>query len=452
MNNNKLVKRTYFLAECELCSPMHNGSGGDEFSNLDVMKNYKGEPFLSGTSIAGTFRHWLAAVEGKQTADNLFGAELREEQTISNSSESDFAREKQFHQSRIFVSNGIFTVKKTAIRDHVMLKDKVAVPQAKFDMEVIPAGSRFLMRFEIIEREEDKENYDEEVMKSFFQAIQNGEICFGGKVNRGYGKINVKKIWKRAFEYPADAEDWLEWNGKTDEEKWLDNNKGTADQTKCILPLPAPMESSNMLRLQLNIPQTLLIRDVRNIRNLEMDFTYITENGRPVIPGTTWAGAFRQRLQTIVQDLKLTASPHSIVELLFGAKHGSEDSKPSILQFEESVITEGKEKTVTRTAIDRFSGGTVDGALFTGQVLYGGNTELVIRWRKTNEVDCTVIKGILYWLIRDLHEGLLAIGGETSIGRGIVNIKDYEMLEDLKAGKAVMEYLKKGEKRNDGRN
>ena len=80
---------------------------------------------------------------------------------------------------------------------------------------------------------------------------------------------------------------------------------------------------------------------------------------------------------------------------------------------------------MSRNAIDRFLGSTADGALFTEKVYWGGETTLDISFA---DPYCTAvfysedfIKALAAALC-DLHEGYLAIGGATSIGRGLFSI------------------------------
>ena len=75
----------------------------------------------------------------------------------------------------------------------------------------------------------------------------------------------------------------------------------------------------------------------------------------------------------------------------------------------------------TRIAVDRFSGAVKDKALLTEQSVLYGDGELIIK------IDRSIDKKALYALIAviaDLGMGCLAVGGETSIGRGIFEITE----------------------------
>ncbi|WP_108307071.1 RAMP superfamily CRISPR-associated protein [Metalysinibacillus jejuensis] len=402
----QIVKRTYYNITGQLASPLHIGSGHDTNTTMDVMRNYKGEPFMPGTALAGALRHWLG------NNSELFGAAM--------------AAENDFRQSRIFVSDVTFADCNVVVRDHVKLDNKVAQPQAKFTVEVLPTGTSFTMRFEIIAREKDKQPDDASAMQKLLTALYSGELTLGGKTSRGYGKVKLTQVEKQVFDYPRDSLVWLDWD-------WDRFEK---------VELPSITTQMSYLSLELAIKDTLVIRDVRQT---EYAHSPLQMGGTPVIPGTTWAGAFRQRLTTILQQLP--SANTSVVQQLFGDKHG--DGSASLLRFEESSIVDSTFIKYTRNAIDRFSGATMDGALFTGESLCGGNTTLTIRWHKTELLDCDVIRGLLYWVIRDMNEGLLAIGGETAIGRGLLTVKT-ALEDEVKYCKAAMDYMK-GARVNEAR-
>ena len=62
----------------------------------------------------------------------------------------------------------------------------------------------------------------------------------------------------------------------------------------------------------------------------------------------------------------------------------------------------------------------MQGALYEEVPWTGGTVRLRIRWKKDGR-DLTepAVCGLILWAVRDLQSGFLAIGGETSVGRGI---------------------------------
>ncbi|MFU0791764.1 MAG: CRISPR-associated RAMP protein [Virgibacillus proomii] len=420
LTKNKITKRTYIEIKGKLASPLLAGSGEDDRSNMDILCDYYGHPFLAGTAVAGACRQWLLENKlNEQAIDSLFGAKKKAEK---QGNEEDKVKIDDFFQSRMFISDLKFESPKTTIRDHVRLTgNKTADETGKFNVEVIDTGASFVMQLEYIERENTVNHQDEKLIKSFISGINRGELTFGGKSNRGYGKLEINEVKRKQFHYTnkETVMEWLDWSwGKMSQEQPESLGSDIYNEAE---------EKFHVIIVPLKIKQTLLIRDYQTMEE-DVDYTYLRSNKKPVIPGTTWAGAFRYRLHQIVHELD---GDGQIVEELFGCKHYKEQTNPSRLIFEESVIENAKKLTVTRNAIDRFSGETIDGALFTGETVCKGQTTLVIRWRKDSSIDCKIIKGIMYWLIKDLACGFLAIGGETAIGRGVFELQKETSISDL---------------------
>jgi CRISPR/Cas system CSM-associated protein Csm3 (group 7 of RAMP superfamily) len=150
----------------------------------------------------------------------------------------------------------------------------------------------------------------------------------------------------------------------------------------------------------------------------------VDKNGQdvPVIPGTSWAGAFRERYASLADD--------SRTRTLFGfvsqMGHTETNSKSRIV-FEESSLEGGEWKKITRNAIDRITGGTMDGALYTERTYFGGATDLVIGITPLDGLDSSFFEPLMC-AIADLHNGFLSVGGLTSIGRGLFRIRDARLV------------------------
>ena len=68
---------------------------------------------------------------------------------------------------------------------------------------------------------------------------------------------------------------------------------------------------------------------------------------------------------------------------------------------------------------------------------------LRIRWKRDEKED-DIICGLLLWAVLDLLSGILPIGGETAIGRGIFCGQDKEETDILLDGEAMKEQKKEG--------
>ena len=76
----------------------------------------------------------------------------------------------------------------------------------------------------------------------------------------------------------------------------------------------------------------------------------------------------------------------------------------------------------SRNKIDRFTGATVNGALFTEIPIWQTNNDGPVFNLKLQVQDCTdKDAGLLLFILKDLWTGQVAFGGEKSIGRGTLS-------------------------------
>ena len=143
-------------------------------------------------------------------------------------------------------------------------------------------------------------------------------------------------------------------------------------------------------------------------------------NGRPVLPGTGWAGAFRHHMRAMLDEMGGTAQQKADVNALFGYSDDGVLKKRSALAFDETEISGGQAYTLTRNALDRFTAGTASKALYTSCVQQGGQGTLTIRLRR-GALDVFQWQ-LLGAALLDLDRGYLTVGGENSVGRGRATI------------------------------
>ena len=96
--------------------------------------------------------------------------------------------------------------------------------------------------------------------------------------------------------------------------------------------------------------------------------------------------------------------------------------------FDECRIIGAKKLILSRNAISRFESATKDGALYREMAYYDGNCIMTIYVNKeiyvksSSEVNINIsdyVIGFILIALKDLQNGYLSIGGQTSIGRGI---------------------------------
>lgn len=433
---NLIRKRCYYAAEIILHSPLSISSGMNEYTDSDVLVNGEGEPFVPGTSLAGAMRGYLGA--DKKT-DGLFGFSDGEDGRMSPLSVSDL----------YFVPDHKAVV---SVRDGVQLDGQKHV-QNKFDMEIVETGAKGILYLNYTVREKDKEaDYGME-LANIFQAIQNGEIRIGANKNRGFGRLKIKTIHERIFEYKGEQEpfDIMEWiafrknfrniglyTEKKDYDEWVKKKEKALD-FYVRMTVPLRLRGGISIRRYSARPQ-------------EADFEHITcgetaeEPGKPVIPGTSWNGAIRSDIRTILRSIgKTEAQVEELMKQWFGwvpDKGENGMAEQSMIVLGESIIEASEALPMTRNRINRFDASTKDGGLYSEIAYFGGMTELEIMVKKDESKAYRALIGILYLVIQDIQEGYAAVGGQTAVGRGIFSAdetKDIQYSEPVSIARCLEE-------------
>ncbi|MFK4301567.1 CRISPR/Cas system CSM-associated protein Csm3 (group 7 of RAMP superfamily) [Paenibacillus sp. RC254] len=461
----KITERYCIQLTGRLGSPLLAGSGDDRNTDSDVIVDYTGRPFVPGSALAGAFRHFLQ--ENVQGADNksvvqqvlhfLFGG--------SSAISTPTGLTDAGQQSRLIIYDMSLEDESAVIgiRDGVKLDSyKSAEDEGKYEVQMVEAGAGFILRLEWLRRDTDSLHLGQQsghvdiavsvanLLMKLIDGLVSGDLTIGAKGRRGFGKLQINQVHMRRFDYTdrSQATKWLVWNWRHKDafDKQTEIKQWQAGSSK--LPGFVRVGDHDISRycklvVPLRIRHTLMIR------------SYLTkgfqENGVPVfeqlrkssqagngqenpavIPGTSWMGAIRERLNVLLEEVGVTDGQmrRGKLEKLFGTRIGAERNDngrthsnsliASLIRVEESVVAGGHPLTMTRNKIDRFTGGTVEGALFTSIPWVGGATELVLRWERASYlISDAAICGLLLWIVRDLEEGLLAVGGETAIGRGL---------------------------------
>lgn len=412
----------YYLINFELLSPLSIGNGISELTHHDIIRDADNNPFIPATSITGAFVHFLNKKEQK-----IFIPQKKDEKILSP----------------YFISDAILTENAgTSIRDGIKLDaDKVTIDEKKYNVEILEAGSKFTFRIEVTVRDNDDEKTMENIVSKLIINLEEGNILFGLKSRRGFGKVKINQVYNKVFK-----------NGKDELKNLLKFNKfnpkdyNTYDYT--VNMQDYKNEKYDTIEVDLKQLGGLSIKAYKAIKG-EVDFEHIKSNGYPIIPGTSWNGLIKKQVRYYDKLLKNKIDSKLIksqdIEDWFGAPNDkTETTKASSIIFEESRIDSAKTISFTRNKIDRFSGGSADTALFSEEAVFNGNTKLVIKVKKAideireiknenNEIQKQIIKhentyilALIALAVKDIENGLIALGGQTSIGRGIFELVDFK--------------------------
>ena len=377
-------ERVYYQLNIRLASPLSVGSGESESTDHDVFVDGNGNPIIPATSLAGVLRAYI----GGDTAVALFGDLAKTESEKSKSSNIRVYDARCTKGGKDYITN----------RDFVKLENKVAVKGAKFDCQVVETGAEFVAYCELLDCA------FEPVLESALAALNKGEILLGSKTTRGFGRVKIS-VKKRVFK-----------NIST----WLDFKMFNESEWTALQPLIFSDTGTDKAVIQIKLRSLggLSIREYST--DIDMpDYKTLTLKSQsdftPVIPGSTWAGAFRDRCSQVLSE-------DEIVSFFGDVNEKTKVAVKSQIRFSESILTGGTPKDITRNSIDRFSGATKSGALYTERTYYYGKTTLEITVPYNERLLSAV--GLC---LADLHNGFLTVGGLCSVGRGLFDLKEIKI-------------------------
>ena len=416
-----VIRRLYARGTWVLESAAH--FGGDDLYTADMclLRDGDGRPFIPGASVAGAAQDHLARrlypwALYKKDADHppLFGG-------LDPSKKKDVGR----MMSPLFVADAKCVCFTTSVRDGVRIDpvSGVAADKARFDVEVLEPGSEFELRLECLIREGDGEQELRDQLRAVLRAFTDGEVRLGARTGRGSGRGRVGSWEIRDLDMgvPDDVLAWLSNN------PWI--RPAPKDDTG---DLPEDMRSYFAIRAKLSLRTSLLIRSASEKPD-DPDMVHLSSGGKAVVPGTSMAGAIRHRAGVIMRTLGWSDTyAEWLLAEMFGPVHEG-DKKPgrgvglwaSRVRVEERKVSNVDSYLQERVAINRFTGGSLDQALFDerpvrpvreGDEEQGGQVHVLCDLVLEEPHDAEA--GLLLLVLRDMWYGRLPIGGEVGVGRG----------------------------------
>jgi CRISPR/Cas system CMR subunit Cmr4 (Cas7 group RAMP superfamily) len=146
---------------------------------------------------------------------------------------------------------------------------------------------------------------------------------------------------------------------------------------------------------------------------------HLNNAGTPILSGTAFAGALRAQAERILQTENHPQAV-ALIDSLFGdAPECSQITKKPVasrLWVPDAPIQSGRSFRATRNRINRITQATVRGALYDAEPCVQGKVTLPLIVRPVQPTDV----GLILLALRDLLESLMTLGGEVSVGRGVV--------------------------------
>ena len=424
----RVAGRLFICADMRLLTPLLIGQGAsfDEGGvDIKVLKDKTGNPYIPGTSLAGIFREKLAGYD-KKAVDYLFGSDHGNEN-----------RSEGFQSSVNILDVPLKNVEIT-VRDGIRIDavTGVVAEHAKYDFETVERGAAGKLKIEMVLRgfhfNKEDGRIREDIARSvavLTEILRNGFEA-GAKTTVGLGKIGCENVKVYCYDFH-----------KMEAVKaWLTGAKMAPERNAFLYQLPAVDYSvekeSLIVDAYLSIRSSLLVRNYvfqGQDKDDKIGAIPMESKGEYMIPGTSVKGVLRSHAAYILRRLGIPeVESDAMLNDLMGymQKEGvsatdKEDKTKSRFTVKEVYFSKNspgiKPFAQRRNRIDRFTGGTVDTALFATKPLWkngdGAPVHIHFEIAQCNKA-ANWEAGLALFLLKDLCIGNIAIGGEKSVGRG----------------------------------
>ncbi len=459
--NYRYIARVVLEAE----TPLFVGSGESSLlKDALVQRDNHGFPMIQGTSLTGVLRHsiedgetekekknWQSFFGYQGTKKEGAGSQLKVSSAYLVLQNGEIAEALNINKEQSAFVN---TFENLPVRQHVRITDKsVAKEHGLFDNEVVYKGTRFLFELEL-----KGDSSDSEKWKKLISELQSQKFRIGQGTRNGYGRLLVKSINAKVFEL----------DNKEDFDEYLDFHPSLNIENKSLIAVAVEGKENDSdythYKLELKPDDFFAFSagygddEVDNIPITEQVISYddkgsikkLNEEGETLFPATSIKGALRHRTAFHYNKekeyfaekyadkmfLQYIETNNDAVYELFGAELGVDNRdkdknydlykelkghRGNVIINDLFVASAKNDKIFNHVAIDRFTGGAMDGALFSEKVSYFEDKD------KTFDLNIYVDQrdykeGVISSFeeaLKDICKGLLPLGGMTTKGHGM---------------------------------
>lgn len=466
------IHKAKLVLECATPLSIKSDNADPTFDNR-LMCDANGLPTIPGTSIAGVLRSLYTRAFGGDEADYLFGFTNGNDSQISLVN-VEFA---QIHDCKNNPISGLVGDSDIAndhllnklqddhplVRDQVKLTHRgVAKQGGKMDVTLVPVGTRFSVELELSSEDENSTQQWQNLVSLFSRP----DFRLGGLTRRGLGAMKIidLKTVSLNLQESDDRQRWLNGaNYQPSVDITLD--KSHSDFISLNLLLQAEDfwrigSGHNPIGQYPKEPKLTPKTEWRVIWNNNNQAEIKRQEDAIVIPATSIKGALSHRLafhyncqarQFVEDDLAQVETDNLAVKTLFGLeKNGvNGEGHAGFVILNDIYVREpdtNKRQVIMHNAIDRFTGGTIDGALYGEELLWQTKIPLelyldtkglsnYLNQANLSETECLNIQTALQKTLEDLIQGRIAIGAGSNRGHGFLKVVDKDVqLENLLIG------------------
>ena len=458
------MKLTVARFTLELLSPMHIGSGlASAATDAPVVRDAFGDFRIPGSSLAGALRAECsdcANAWGRAGSDGNTASMIE----VSDGFLVDLDGELAF--TKRLCGKPLVYRARAQIQDHVRIDHESGAAETggKFDVEIIPQGTRFRCELVLAERAGTSGETISAARAAFAQALQllhEGAIALGADVCSGLGLVKIVDGTLSLGAFDLGTRSGLE--GARVRPADINESVGTADAAAHLIGSHAGT-ATNVRSSQGALSGTIKIRfatdgpllvggnqrptaksssdkskgaDLVFGESLVADYKVKELVPRPWIPGSSLRGALRHRTQHVLEALN-TPDSDAILGELFGSIDGDVGTASKV-RIHGCMLADESRTVVQHVAIDRLTGGSLRGALYSEAPIW--KDDLVIEVRLSLHGISDAQAAALAHAVIDMGTGHLPIGGGTRRGNGRLKFADDK---DGYLGKAVRFTLARG--------
>ena len=441
----------------EAVTPFRIGSGDKDLTtDSSVLRDANGLPYIPGTTLAGVFRSY----QDKEKSKGLYGFQSGTEGCGSRIIFSDAKLlDGDGNPVDCFkdISSDIFlkNFSNLPVRQHVCISHLgTSIDKGKFDKEIVYKGTRFAFEVEYLAEDEN-----ENLLQDLLLSSKSEYFRIGSSTRNGLGQFKLEKLFIRKINLKK-QDDLEAYLNKTSS---LTNNTFWKDITDISVNTCTDTKIWNTYNFYLKPVDFILFGSGKGDENGDADTTPVKENviewnnenkatikETVIIPTSSIKGAIAHRVafhynkyegkycDEITDFENYTGSNNHAVRKLFGSIQNADKEKEAQrgnVLFSDIYFVNCKwnNHLFNHVVIDNFSGGSINGGLFTEQAIYTENfnpedkEDYKINFSiSVNSYafdgDENVLKALTE-TFNDLCNGMLPIGGSTNKGHGLLQGK-----------------------------
>jgi len=408
--------------------------------DLPLSRRDDGEVWTPPTSLAGSLRAHLA-----EHATTWLGSDPPRSGRTPDHEQLEASRVRFLGSRTVLPESGVAVRHSTAIDP----RRGAAASATLRATQVAPAGTAVTLYLRIDLGVDGNDDLPE-----LIEALASWRPVIGRGRSTGQGLARVTRV----------ASHRIDLNTRAGLRQWLIGRREVLfpdEGWDAVRIVPAPPAPDAELEMRFLITSALHIGGGKGAHDGEANRSPVmTENGRPILPGTSWKGLLRSRCGYILRSCGrpacLTPAEPSCRECrlcdLFGwtgrhAGPGRPVGRVGRLSIADSVI-DGPVGHRNHVGIDRFTGGARRALLFADDVVDSGSLTLRVTMTTRTDQLTAAERGLLLLAIRDLHDGLIGVGRGSTRGYGSLHLSphDQALLRELDAehptGDAVISMLR----------